>query len=246
GLRGRVRAGRRHHPGAAGRGRRRRVGGGRSPPRAGGARPRRPPRRRRRRRGGAQPGGARARGRRVHLRGRRAPGPRPPPLPARAGRPPIPRPLLGRSSDMALRIATLETQPRTAPPRTAREWQRAVARAAAAAAEAVRARDPGALARAYAEARGFQARRLATEAVLAEGARLPGLSWRPVYAAAARALLDALEEAPSEPVLLNCAGVFCYELGELRGARALFEAARRLDPALPHVAANLDAVRARA
>src|SRR5581483_2273336 len=108
-------------------------------------------------------------------------------------------------------------------------------------------------ARAYAEAggfddphRAFQARRLATEAVLAEGARLPGLSWRPVYAAAARALLDALEEAPSEPVLLNCAGVFCYELGELRGARALFEAARRLDPALPHVAANLDAVRARA
>jgi tetratricopeptide (TPR) repeat protein len=54
-----------------------------------------------------------------------------------------------------------------------------------------------------------------------------------------------LERRPAEPLLLNYLGVLLYELMELAGAEAAFKAARRLDPALPHVRANLDAVRAR-
>ena len=50
--------------------------------------------------------------------------------------------------------------------------------------------------------------------------------------------LDALEHNPSEPMLLNCAGIACYELWALEGARALFSAAARLDPGLPHLANN--------
>ena len=68
------------------------------------------------------------------------------------------------------------------------------------------------------------------------------VDWPPVFATAARCLLDALERDPREPVLLNSAGVLLYELA---GAEALFGAALRLDPELPHAAANKQACRLR-
>ena len=43
-------------------------------------------------------------------------------------------------------------------------------------------------------------------------------------------------------MLLNYAGVALYELWSLDGARALFQAALRLDPSLPHVRRNLEEI----
>ncbi len=68
-----------------------------------------------------------------------------------------------------------------------------------------------------------------------------GLATR-VYLAIATAALDMLEDSPSEPTILNLAGVALYELWSLDAAQALFRAARRLDPSLPNVEANLDEV----
>ncbi|HEY6526401.1 MAG TPA: glycosyltransferase [Solirubrobacteraceae bacterium] len=63
-----------------------------------------------------------------------------------------------------------------------------------------------------------------------------------VYVTVAGAALDMLEDAPSEPTILNLAGVALYELWSLDAAQALFRAARRLDSSLPNVEANLDEV----
>ena len=60
-----------------------------------------------------------------------------------------------------------------------------------------------------------------------------------VYGAIAGAALDMLEDTPSEPTILNLAGVALYELWSLDAAQALFRAARRLEPSLPNVEANL-------
>src|SRR4051812_32082242 len=60
-----------------------------------------------------------------------------------------------------------------------------------------------------------------------------------VFVAVATEGLAILSEEPREPVLLNLTGIALYELGAYAGAKALFEAAQRLDPQLPHVAANL-------
>jgi tetratricopeptide (TPR) repeat protein len=68
-----------------------------------------------------------------------------------------------------------------------------------------------------------------------------GLATR-VYVAIAGAALDMLEDTPSEPTILNLAGVALYELWSLDSAQALFRAARRLDSSLPNVEANLDEV----
>ncbi len=59
-------------------------------------------------------------------------------------------------------------------------------------------------------------------------------------AVVARRSVELLESDPREPAVLNVAGIAFYELGELGAAERLFEAARRLDPDLPHVANNLD------
>src|SRR5215213_245442 len=61
----------------------------------------------------------------------------------------------------------------------------------------------------------------------------------------ARRAVELLEAEPREPSFLNVAGVAFYELGELGAAERLFQAARRLDPDLAHVANNLDQVVAR-
>ena len=92
--------------------------------------------------------------------------------------------------------------------------------------------------------RAYQARCRIAEATLAYRPLQPSL-WPPAFATTARCLLDALEREPSEPVLLNLAGVLLYELTETGGAEALFRAALRLDPEIPHVEANLAACRSR-
>jgi tetratricopeptide (TPR) repeat protein len=63
-----------------------------------------------------------------------------------------------------------------------------------------------------------------------------------VFVAVADAALSLLEQDPAEPVMLNLAGVACYELWSLDAAQALFRAARRLDPELPDVERNLQEV----
>ena len=65
------------------------------------------------------------------------------------------------------------------------------------------------------------------------------------FATVAAVALDALEAEPAEPVFLNYAGVALYELGSYAAAEALFRAAYRLSPTLPHVRENLDALVAR-
>ncbi|MGH2876885.1 MAG: tetratricopeptide repeat-containing glycosyltransferase family 2 protein, partial [Solirubrobacteraceae bacterium] len=60
------------------------------------------------------------------------------------------------------------------------------------------------------------------------------------FIAIADAALTSLEREPSEPQLLNLAGVACYELWSLDGAQALFTAARRLDPGLGEAERNLN------
>src|SRR4051794_22693111 len=60
-----------------------------------------------------------------------------------------------------------------------------------------------------------------------------------VFLAVATEGLALLAENPREPVLLNSVGIAFYEVGAYAGAKALFEAAQRLDPQLPHVAGNL-------
>jgi tetratricopeptide (TPR) repeat protein len=61
-----------------------------------------------------------------------------------------------------------------------------------------------------------------------------------LFVAITSALLDALEEEPREPTLLNYAAIALYELWSLDAAHALFTAAARLDPALPHLKRNLE------
>jgi tetratricopeptide (TPR) repeat protein len=60
-----------------------------------------------------------------------------------------------------------------------------------------------------------------------------------LYAAVAEAALTVLEDEPSEPMVLNYAGVACYELWALDAAQSLFGAARRLDPGLANIDSNL-------
>ena len=67
----------------------------------------------------------------------------------------------------------------------------------------------------------------------------------PLMMAVAQGTVDALEQEPREPVLLNYGGIAFYELGSLKAAEALFKAARRLDAELPHVKKNLDEIQRR-
>jgi tetratricopeptide (TPR) repeat protein len=80
---------------------------------------------------------------------------------------------------------------------------------------------------------------------LAACASLPSKRLPAAFASVAAGALQALEAEPSEPLLLNWAGVAMYELWALDGAAALFEAAHRLDPELANLAGNLEALRRR-
>jgi tetratricopeptide (TPR) repeat protein len=64
--------------------------------------------------------------------------------------------------------------------------------------------------------------------------RLPEL-----FAAVTAGALEVLEREPSEPKLLNYAGVVLYELWSLDAAAAMFKAAKRLEPQLDQVDRNL-------
>ncbi len=71
-------------------------------------------------------------------------------------------------------------------------------------------------------------------------ARLPAL-----LVTLADCALEVLEREPSEPRLLNHAGLILYELWSVDAAQAMFEAAGRLDPQLEEVQGNLEALAVR-
>ncbi|HMJ37911.1 MAG TPA: glycosyltransferase [Baekduia sp.] len=84
----------------------------------------------------------------------------------------------------------------------------------------------------------YHARRLLIESTLAQRAASPAATAE-AFLAGSVAAVEALEDEPREPVLLNLAGVLLYELGAVVAAEALFRGAQRLDPQLGDVAANL-------
>jgi hypothetical protein len=84
----------------------------------------------------------------------------------------------------------------------------------------------------------YHARRLLIESTLAGGAASPAATAE-AFLAGAVVAVEALEDEPREPVLLNLAGVLIYELGAVVAAETLFRAAQRLDPELPGVSGNL-------
>src|SRR3954454_21865874 len=88
----------------------------------------------------------------------------------------------------------------------------------------------------------YKARRSILEAGLQGPVREAAKATAQRFAAVAAVALDALEADPREPVFLNYAGVALYELGSYAAAEALFRAAFRLSPTLPHVRENLDAL----
>ena len=93
--------------------------------------------------------------------------------------------------------------------------------------------------------RRYYARKLLIEQGFATCAQTPNARMHEILLATATAAIDVLQEEPSEPALLNYAGVAMYELWSLDAAQALFKAAQRLDPSLPDVADNLVACRRR-
>jgi glycosyltransferase involved in cell wall biosynthesis len=84
----------------------------------------------------------------------------------------------------------------------------------------------------------YTARRLLIESTLAHRAATPAATAE-TFLAGALSAVEALEDEPREPVLLNLGGVLLYELGAIVAAEALFRAAQRLDPELGDVATNL-------
>ncbi len=95
------------------------------------------------------------------------------------------------------------------------------------------------------EQRRYHARTSLLEEALGAASAVTAHKVPGVLAAAAAEGISVLEETPAEPKLLNETGVALYELWALDGAKALFEAAQRLDPALPHVEGNLAEIRRR-
>jgi hypothetical protein len=80
---------------------------------------------------------------------------------------------------------------------------------------------------------------------LAASASAPPARLSALLVALAAGALQLLEREPSEPKLLNDAGVVLYELWSLDAAEAMFTAAKRLDPQLEQVDDNLGALAAR-
>jgi tetratricopeptide (TPR) repeat protein len=151
---------------------------------------------------------------------------------------------------MSLRTARATTKER-AERRSPAEWRALVERTLGEAAAAIGSGDLAALQSVFGQVeswedrqRAYQARCQLAELVLAAGGSTQA-AWTALFAATAEALVRDLEREPAEPVLLNTVGVLLYELLELRGARACFEAAARLDPELPHVRRNLEELRLR-
>lgn len=93
--------------------------------------------------------------------------------------------------------------------------------------------------------RRYQARKALLEQGLAALKSSSDARATEILVAMAHGAITALKPDPAEPVLLNYAGVVFYELWALDAARALFLAAQRLDPELPHLKRNLRAVKQR-
>jgi glycosyltransferase involved in cell wall biosynthesis len=87
--------------------------------------------------------------------------------------------------------------------------------------------------------RAYKARRTLIELGLDKLSHVSDTASIPLMTTVAGGAVAALEQEPREPVMLNYAGIAFYEVGMLKAAEALFKAARRLDPELPHVARNL-------
>jgi tetratricopeptide (TPR) repeat protein len=152
---------------------------------------------------------------------------------------------------MGLRTVTVDSAP-LPERRSPAEWRVLVDQAVADAATSMRAGELDGLRAVFERVstwddpqRCYQAECQLCELVLASGATAPGLGWAQLYIAAAEALLASLGREPLEPVHLNSLGVLLYELVDLQGAKACFEAAARLDPELEHVGRNLEEVRRR-
>ncbi|HEY2869167.1 MAG TPA: glycosyltransferase [Gaiellales bacterium] len=151
---------------------------------------------------------------------------------------------------MALRTSSIA--PSQATPAAPADWRGRVDLAVSVAAARLAAADLEGLAAVFAEVatwedeqRAYQARCRLAELILAY--RPDDVdAWVRAFIAGASHLLDALEREPREPVLLNHLGVLLYELCEAGAAADLFRAAVRLDPDLPHAAANVVHARERA
>jgi tetratricopeptide (TPR) repeat protein len=151
---------------------------------------------------------------------------------------------------MALRTSSIA--PSQATPAPPADWRGRVDLAVSVAAARLAAADLEGLAAVFAdvatwedEQRAYQARCRLAELILAY--RPDDVdAWVRAFVAGTSHLLDALEREPREPVLLNHLGVLLYELCEAGAAADLFRAAARLDPDLPHAAANLRHARDRA
>ncbi len=151
---------------------------------------------------------------------------------------------------MALRTSSLPVS-QTSTPLTAADWRRRVESTVHTATSALVDGDLVRLTGAYAELAGwdqpfraYQARRDITEYVLAHRPERTD-AWVSAFVTVAGLLLDTLEREPCEPTTLNQTGIMLYELMELGGAEAMFKAALRLDPQLPHTADNLAQTRIR-
>jgi tetratricopeptide (TPR) repeat protein len=80
---------------------------------------------------------------------------------------------------------------------------------------------------------------------LAAGASTPASRRPELLTTIAAGALEALEREPSEPRLLNCAGVVLCELWSLDAAQAMLDAAKRLDSRLDGIDRNLQTLSAR-
>ncbi len=151
---------------------------------------------------------------------------------------------------MGLRLAQLEEVVKLS--RSADDWRASVNEVLAGVTAAARIGRPDDLRAALAPVadwsdrqRAYQVLKHATEIVAGGGQSLPDRGWARLFAELAAILTVELERHPVQPALLNSLGVLHYELGEIGGAKALFAAAIRLDPTLPHAQKNLAAARER-
>ncbi|HEX3851368.1 MAG TPA: hypothetical protein VHW01_10410, partial [Polyangiaceae bacterium] len=89
----------------------------------------------------------------------------------------------------------------------------------------------------------YYGRRLLLEQGFAALARVSDRTAVATLLTMAHAIVTVLEAEPAEPVMLNYGGVIFYELWSLNAAQSLFDAARRLDPDLPHLERNIESLR---
>ena len=152
---------------------------------------------------------------------------------------------------MALRTVKIATD-QAAQPRTREEWKHQVEETLATAARAVDTSRYDELKPLFASVstwedrqRAYQAHCSLLQLVSVVSGALSADLLISLYEVTLEVIFDALDAEPNEPVLLNAAGTLLYELLDDGGSEALFKAAARLDPDLPHVRKNLKSVRTR-